>query len=180
MLFRSEAAKGNGNPKSELRSVKKLYPEKFVPSKDNFKEWSGEFLTWVKAEDEALAEYLKRHQFSKEPIALPSTPHELSDVGFVYSHLKRLMGDSKSKRVVKWTPRDNGGEAWRRLMRKYCPQTQAIKRRRLREVLNYGVRHAQTAVKDVTAVLADYEEFIYKYMFDFEENPVLPVQRGML
>ena len=60
------------DPKSELRSVKKLYPEKIVPSKDVFKEWSEEFLRWVKAEDEALAEYLCRHQSQKEPVQLHS------------------------------------------------------------------------------------------------------------
>ena len=40
-LHLTEMASGKKDSgKSELRSVKKLYPEQFTPNNDNFKEWS--------------------------------------------------------------------------------------------------------------------------------------------
>ena len=98
--------------KSELRFVKKLYPDKFDIKKDSFKEWADEFLKWAKAEDEELEEYLRSHQIDKVPLQLPSG-NRLSDVTFVHSHLKKLMGDVESRRIVKSTPKSHGGEAFR-------------------------------------------------------------------
>ena len=162
--------------KSELRSVKKLYPDKWEPSKESFKEWASEFLKWIKAEDEELEEYLRLHQFDKEPLPLPSGSRA-GDVRFVHSHLKKLVTDKESKRLIKSTPKDHGGEAFRRLMKKHNPQTQAVKSRRLREVGNFGLRHAGTAQSEVIAILAEYEELIDKYVEDYSEEPILEEQK---
>ena len=62
-------------------------------------------------------------------------------------------------------------------MRKYCPQTLAIKSRRLREVGNFGIRHAQTAIGEVVAVLAEFEDLIDQYKLDFEDEPIMPEQK---
>ena len=61
---RSIAASATDSPKSELRSVKKLYPDKFSKG-ESFKEWAEEFLRWIKVEDKELEEFLRQHQSQK-------------------------------------------------------------------------------------------------------------------
>lgn len=87
------------------------------------------------------------------------------------------MVEAEGKRVVKSIVKDNGAEVWRRLMRKFNPQTQAVRSRRLREINNYGLKHAHTDIGGVVATLAEHEELIYKYVTDFGENPILHDQK---
>lgn len=163
--------------KSELRSTKKLYPEKLYIKNGDFKDWSEEFLRWIRAEDAELEEYMREKQHTKDVLPMPGGARA-SDVKFVYGHLKKLMGDKESKKIVKNTPYDHGAEAWRRLVRKFNPQTQPIKSRRLRDVTNFGIRHASSDIKDVITVLADFEELILKYKDDYnQEEPLNESQK---
>ena len=87
--------------KSELRSTKKLYPEKFVPGKEEtFRSWAVDFLIWVKAEDAGLADKLKAATHEKKEIPMPPAPAGI-DVRFVFNHLRKLMGDKESRSIVR-------------------------------------------------------------------------------
>ena len=51
----NESTKG----KSELRSMKASYPDKFKPKNDSFKIWADDFENWMSQESPAAAAYLK-------------------------------------------------------------------------------------------------------------------------
>ena len=99
-----------------------MYPERWDPKKESFKEWTDEFLRWIRAEDGELEAYLRRHQFGKEALEMQSGP-KANDVRIVHAHLKKLLTDPESKKILKTTLNEHGGEAWRRLMRRHNPRT---------------------------------------------------------
>ena len=98
--------------KSELRSVRKLYPEKWNPKDGHFRDWTDDFLRWLKAEDTELEEYMRAHQHDRAVVTKPDSTRG-ADLEFVHSHLKKLMGDAESRRIVKTVANCNGAEAWR-------------------------------------------------------------------
>ena len=171
------AALADASRSDKRPAVRKLYPEKWQPAKESFKDWAEEFLRWVRAEDEELEEYLRSHQSQREPLPMPMGSRK-DDVKFVHSHLRRLVAaDAESKRIVKTTIGDHGGESWRRLMRKHNPQTLAAKNRRLREITNFGLRHANVPLSSFVSTIAEYEELIDKFVTDYGEQPALESQK---
>ena len=59
-------APGSRHDKSELRSMKAMYPEKFDPKSDNFKSWCEDFERWIKSEDEDLADLFRQAATAKD------------------------------------------------------------------------------------------------------------------
>ena len=82
------------------------------------------------------------------------------------------MGDCESRTLVKTVPKKNALEAWRRLHRKYNPQTHGIQSRLLREVTNFGIKHANMRADQVSASIALFEDVISKYEEDYLEDPM--------
>ena len=93
--------KGSGSERSELRSYKKFYPEKWTPGKEeSFKSWADDFLRWVKAEDVGLAEKLKLASHQPSEVPMPAGAESI-DIRFVFNHLRKLMGDKESRNIVR-------------------------------------------------------------------------------
>ena len=91
---------GNNGNKSALRDFKKLYPDKYEPKKDCFTTWAEDFIRWIRAESDDLATALERAAARTQTIPMPND-HHAADVRFAWLHLKRLMGDSESKNIVR-------------------------------------------------------------------------------
>ena len=133
-LDRTTENKGAGQ-KSALRDFKHLYPEKFNPTKDSFVSWGEDFIRWIRAEDNDLADALVATADAEKPQPVP--PPLAKDVRFMWLHLKKLMGDTESKAIVRTTAGDNGLESWRLLTKRYAPKTSQVRTRRLRKIVNF-------------------------------------------
>ena len=71
--------------KSELRSVKRLYPSKWSgPDKEHFKSWAEDFEEWIRAEDNELADMLHAAGKSKVEIGMPMDKHA-TDARLIHS-----------------------------------------------------------------------------------------------
>ena len=62
---RSGTATRDFHGKSELRSLKAAYPDKFQPKADCFKSWTEDFERWMEAESAEATQLLKEAKGSK-------------------------------------------------------------------------------------------------------------------
>ena len=93
-----------------------------------------DFVRWIRAEDPELARAFEKVADREKPQPVPE--NLAKDVRFMWLHLKKLMGDSESKAIVRTTAGDNGLESWRLLTKRYAPKTSQVRTRRLRRIVN--------------------------------------------
>lgn len=156
----SDARNGTANRdspgKSELRSMKAAYPEKFGPKNDVFKAWTEDFERWMAIETPEAGELLKKAAHSKEAVAMPSGL-AADDLRVCYSHLKKLMGDRESKSIIRNARHSNALEAYRLLHRRYNPRTAAQKSAALRMCTNFDENHKNSKVTEVSDFILQLE-----------------------
>ena len=168
--FRDQAAgqagQGNRQEKSELRSLKAVYPDKFNLKEDVFKAWSEDFERWLKAEDENLSEALHKVIGQETNATIPDNI-DSENVRFAYSHLRKLMGNKEAKFIARVTRGDNVFKAYRFPHRRYNPRTAAQKSNRLRVCTKFGINHKDTKISDVPQTIIDFEKVVQEYRDDY-------------
>ena len=157
-----QAGQARDSGKSELRSMKAAYPEKFQPKSDCFRSWADDFERWMKAESPEAHGHLKKAAGAKEFQAMPDGPVSV-DLQFAYSHLRKLMGDKDSKNIVRNVRHSNALESYRLLHRRFNPSTAAEKSRALRAVTNFGVTHDNSKIDQVEELIAKFERLCGEY-----------------
>ena len=135
-IVRGQAARagtgGGGNREDE----KRLYPDS-LSEKSSFKEFGEDFMDWIEDRSDELHAALESAMSSKiEGCVEPWTPKK--EEKKYYRLLKKLVkGHAEARQVVKNTPNANFLEAWRRISRRFDPQTDGIHTLQLRSILGF-------------------------------------------
>ena len=124
-------------------------------------------MAWLSMDTEEVARAFTRAGKQEQALETDSlTAVQLSYSKAVYGHLRSLTENCrKAAKIVRLVKGENVLEAWRRLVRKYDPQSPKVHAAQLENIVNFGhrnlVKHlgdAPTVLDQFQRILDDYEE----------------------
>ena len=145
---------GSGGFKQSLiKDPKKLYPNAMKEKKD-IKKWAADFMRWIRIESDELHNLMEHAAKAKAPIGPERVPAEwASHNHYIYSHLKKLVIDIEPAGIINLVDKDNGLEAWRRIVVPLKPRSEA-KRNAL-----HGAVHNPPKSRSLAFVIDDLVEW---------------------
>ena len=155
-----------GSNDSGVFDKERLYPKELKET-SSFRSWSEWFIAWVAMDSEDIARAFHRAGKQEQPLDTSGlTELQASYSRALYGHLRALTeGYRKAAKIVRLVKDSNGLEAWRRVTRKFDPQSPEVHAAQLEHIVMFGNRNAVKQLGDTPTfldqfqvVLDDYEE----------------------
>ena len=130
---------GTNNGKDGVFDKKRLYPKE-LKQDTSFRSWSERVISWLTMDNEEIARAFHRAGRQEDPLNLTGlTTLQLAYNKAIYGHLRGWTENyRKAARIVRLVKHDNGLEAWRRLTRKFDPQSAEVHAARLESIITFG------------------------------------------
>lgn len=176
-LVKTKQASHNVNREDE----KRLYPDA-LDGKIPFKEFQEYFLDWVEDRDEAMRTRLEAAATDKSEGVINISELDSRLTKRLFRLLKKLVRkDCEAKQIMKNCPGCNPLEAWRRLCRRFDPQTDSIHALNLRAILGFCNNGRKVDKIDAVPVaISKWEKAIRDYMDCVGEEPINDMTRREL
>ena len=151
---------------SGIFDKRKLYPKE-LKENTSFKTWSERFIALVAMENEEIAQAFHRAGKQEQLLDVSGlSPEQSAYSSALYGHLRALTeGFRKAAKIVRLVRGNNGLEAWRRLTRRFHPQSPEAHAAQLEHIIMFGSRNAVKHLGDVLTVLDQFQ----RVMDDYEE-----------
>ena len=160
-------SQGSGNKNvGGVFDKKRLYPSQLKES-SSFRSWAERFLSWLEMDNAEIAKAFRKGGKQEAPLDLTGLSGEqVAYSKAIYGHLRALTEvHNKAAKIVRLVKKDNGMEAWRRLIKKYDPQNPEVHTLQLEHIITYGSKSEAKSLADVPTaldvfdrILDDYEE----------------------
>ena len=177
-LLRQGAPRGVAGAGGPREDDKRLYPDGLT-EKGKCRDFSEDFLDWMEDRSEELHREAMRAMDEKEEVENHADGKSSKKY---YRLLKRLVkAHPEAKQVVKNTPNSNFLEAWRRLARRFDPQTDGVHALQLKAILGFnndGKRAAK--VDQVPLMVTKWEKAMQEYHHRVGEEAInTATKRGL-